>query len=88
MTVTAERDLLTVGLPVYSIFLALFAAGTTLFELNINGNWLTNLQQGDTIDLGDCHPTRQRILVRTQPALAGLFSQIIVSHTPSSIERA
>jgi len=83
MSVTAERPLVPVGSPVYTLFVESLGAGTTGFQVNINGQWLT-LQQGDTLDCGDCTPTLRGILVRTTPALAGIFSVVIVGGTPAS----
>lgn len=88
MTNIGEREFVPVGQPVYTIFIAELAAGTTRLELQINKRWV-RLQQGDSVDLGDCTPTREGIMIRTQPALAGLFSQIIIGGTPATvIERA
>ena len=84
MTTTGERPLIPTGEPVYTIFVELLAVGTTSFEVLINGQWL-RLQQGDTLDCGDCTPTLRGVKVRTAPALAGLFSNVIVGGTASTI---
>jgi len=81
MTTTAERSIVTRGETVYSIFVDLLGAGTTSFEIKINDQWIP-LQQNDTVFLGDEHPTVNGLLVRTQPALAGIFSRLIIGGTP------
>jgi hypothetical protein len=88
MSATGERPLIPVGETCYTLFFESFAVGTTRFEIWINGQWL-RVQQGDTVDLGDCTPTVRGVLVRTQPALAGLLSRVTVGGTSGSmIERA
>lgn len=71
------------GEPVYMLFFESFAVGTTNFEIQVNGQWL-RVQQGDTVEMGDCTPTLRGIKVRTTPALAGLFTNVIVGGTPGT----
>lgn len=88
MTNTGERDLVPRGDAVYMLFLSFLAVGVTSFEVRINDQWL-RMDEGDRIEMGDCYPTRVGILVRSQPALPGFFSTVIVSATPQTlIERA
>jgi hypothetical protein len=83
MDTTGERVMIPTGEPVYMLFFESFAVGTTLLEIQINGQWL-RVQQGDTYDMGDCTPTLRGVKVRSQPALAGLFTNVIVGGTPST----
>jgi hypothetical protein len=88
MTNTGERALVNRGDVVYTLFLETLAVGTTSFEVRVNDQWL-RMREGDRIEMGDCYPTRVGILVRSQPALPGLFSSVIVSATPqTTLERA
>jgi len=83
MSVTNERPLTAAGEPVYTLFVDFLAAGTTSFEVKIGDQWLS-LREGDTLFCGDCNPSLIGVLVRTQPALAGLFSRVVVGGTPDS----
>jgi len=83
MTTTGERVMIPVGEKVYMLFFESLAVGTTSFEIEINGQWL-RVQQGDTVELGDCTPTLRGVKIRTAPALAGLFTRVIVGGTPGS----
>jgi hypothetical protein len=88
MTTPGERVLIPTGETCYTLFFESFAVGTISFEVWSNGQWL-RVQEGDTIDLGDCTPTVRGVLVRTRPALAGLLSGVTVGSTPGSkIDRA
>jgi hypothetical protein len=86
MTTTGERTLVAIGEPVYSIFIDQLGAGTTLFQIKVNDQWFRMLE-GDTLVCGDEYPTVKGVLVRTQPALPGIFSNVIVSGTPDGTLR-
>lgn len=84
MSTTNERNIIKQGEPVYTLFVRRLAPGTTLFQVNINGQWL-DLDEGDTVFCGDCNPTViPGVLVRTAPALPNLFSLLIIGGTPDT----
>lgn len=84
MTDGGERPLIVPGEPVYTLFVAKLALGTTKFEISINDVFI-EINEGDTVDLGDCTPTTRGIKVRTTPNLAGLFSTVIIGGTPGTM---